>query len=596
MNTKHRTGFLGIMMVTAVLLGVLSGCGTEKKPEAETEQAVSTEAYSEQQTSVFSIEAEETVTQTETDETSTEAEMPSEEASEEPVTILGVYAGKVNEQKNSPDSYYPAASVTVPELELSEESAGLQPELSDALKKWAEELKNTSAQAMERLTQTYQEMEEASTAEEEDFGLCDETEVSVLRADSRVLSVRTYTYANYGGPHPDHYYRGANFDTETGIKLKLTDVVTDMEAFTGAVERKVREEYPDLTEYFFSTPEEALASADTENSNVAWNLEYEGIRLIFNPYCLGPYAMGEQIVTVLFSEMPEVFDGYYTKAPESWFMPLTDGIPTEADVSGNGKREEISVSYEPAAGEGDARNYTVSSGSRSVRLETWAYQADSYLLKSDGRYYVYLFATSDSDWVSLYTVDLGTMLPAENGPISAFVPLRRSDWKETDGGFIWSRAVIAMTDPAHFLLESRMDFLGTQDARRYYHAGENGAPVPETPYYFYENTTVLKVKQPLAADIVNEEGEVTGHTELSPGTCLFFVRTDDATYGDFQEVDAALVNAEETEWYSRYDTDGNNRVDWTAPVYRIRENKNNWPFTIDGTDEAEMLGGVNYAG
>jgi len=583
---RHRNRMIGAVLAAMLVIACLAGC--TKKPEPETEAHTSAAA-----TAAAAQAAETKAPET---QAKPETEAEPEVIPEEPVRNIGVHAGTVSEQINSEDSYFAAARVELPELELSGESAKEYPELDAALKSYVKDLQNTADAKLKRLSETYAEMAEARPEEKDQLGLCDETKPSVMRADSRILSIRNYTYAYYGGPHPDHSYSSANFDAETGKLLRLEDAITDMDAFTALVDKKVREAYPDLTDYFFSTPAEAIAALGTENSNMAWNLEYEGIRLIFNPYCLGPYAMGEQTVTVTFAEAKELLNPVYTETPDSWFAPLDPMLPTLVDTVGNGKPEAVAVTEEAAGDDGYAFNCTVTSGNRSCRLETWSYRQESYLLKANGQYYVYLFSTTDNDWVNLYPIDLKTMLMAGDVPQAVYRRYLRTEWHETAAGNAGTELKEALTDPDGFCLGTRVDYLGTQGAFRNYHVGKDGALVPETPYYTYENLTVLKVKQPLTVDTVDENGSVTGTAELAPDTYLFFVRTDDKTYVDLQEVNASKVESDENEWFSQYYTVKVNRTDWSKPVYRIREDKTQWPFTIDGKDEAEVLSGINYAG
>ena len=59
----------------------------------------------------------------------------------------------------------------------------------------------------------------------------DESTLSVSRADSVIFSVATTHSSWYGGAHPYSYQTACNYDSQSGRKLELTDLVTDGEAF-----------------------------------------------------------------------------------------------------------------------------------------------------------------------------------------------------------------------------------------------------------------------------------------------------------------------------------------------------------------------------
>ena len=52
-----------------------------------------------------------------------------------------------------------------------------------------------------------------------------------MRADSQVISLRSYNNDYAGGVHGDYAYYGTTFDTVTGEELKIQDIVTDMPSF-----------------------------------------------------------------------------------------------------------------------------------------------------------------------------------------------------------------------------------------------------------------------------------------------------------------------------------------------------------------------------
>lgn len=67
---------------------------------------------------------------------------------------------------------------------------------------------------------------------------------SVRRADTLVTSILYYGYEYNGGMHGESYYYGENYDTKTGKKLKLTDVV-DTNMLSDAISSQLDKFYSD---------------------------------------------------------------------------------------------------------------------------------------------------------------------------------------------------------------------------------------------------------------------------------------------------------------------------------------------------------------
>ena len=153
---------------------------------------------------------------------------------------------------------------------------------------------------------------------------------NVMRADSQVISLRSYNNDYAGGVHGDYAYYGTTFDTMTGEELKIQDIVTDMPSFrrqaTKDIDKYLQENYSDgLFEDYQDTVEQIWESEDGFN----WYLNESGIMVIFNPYAVGPYAMGS--VTV-----PLPYSAYASYLNQDYTMP-------ETTSAGNGELTEETV-------------------------------------------------------------------------------------------------------------------------------------------------------------------------------------------------------------------------------------------------------------
>lgn len=140
---------------------------------------------------------------------------------------------------------------------------------------------------------------------------------NVMRADSQVISLRSYNNDYAGGVHGDYAYYGTTFDTMTGEKLKIQDIVADMPSFrqqaTKDIDKYLQENYSDgLFEDYQDTVEQIWEGEDGFN----WYLNESGIKVIFNPYAVGPFAMGSVTVPLPYSSYASYLNPDYT-TPET---------------------------------------------------------------------------------------------------------------------------------------------------------------------------------------------------------------------------------------------------------------------------------------
>ncbi len=125
-----------------------------------------------------------------------------------------------------------------------------------------------------------------------DQGYMMEIVYSLERNDPAVLSFIINAESNMGGTHPSEYRAALNFDSQTGKRLRLADVITTEEkaavkAIQAAILEQTRQEkYKDM---LFKGYEESIDDLLTEDS---WYLGKEGLHIIGNEYIISPYAAG----------------------------------------------------------------------------------------------------------------------------------------------------------------------------------------------------------------------------------------------------------------------------------------------------------------
>lgn len=117
------------------------------------------------------------------------------------------------------------------------------------------------------------------------------TAYETKREDERVISFKFLTDSYMGGVHPNTMAGGITFDTQTGRRFALADVVVDKSIAIAEIgefllQETKREAYAGL---LFEGYEQRLGELLTEDT---WYLSELGMHVIGNEYLIAPYAAG----------------------------------------------------------------------------------------------------------------------------------------------------------------------------------------------------------------------------------------------------------------------------------------------------------------
>lgn len=518
-----------------------------------------------------------------------------EEGQDDTLSKLHVILGTEKREAADPESYRTKAYVQYLTMQLPEEEAKAYPELAAAFDQMNQETEKACKEELAQLLVNYEEGGFGTEENEgyEDISLYSEVKGSVLRADSAAVSIY-HAYDGYqGGAHGYYSYMAENFDSRTGKLLTLDDVVKDQERFFELVDQKLQSEYEEEYEELIPV-KDYVKDLDASMNELDWSLDYEGVTMYFNPYVLGSYAAGAQIVEVFYDEAPEIFEARFMEKPDSYVIPVKDEHPAFLDVLGNGKREPVKVTWIDQ-GDGYAYSWRIEAGNRSVLVEDGCYDETSYIVFANGKYYLYLFEQSDNDYVLLVKADLETMQVNEEEREALRLADIQYDWKETSEGYATSMTAVGFSDPERFALEAHLELLGTHGGKRLYHVGKDGFPEPIEDTYELRGG-VVETNVDLSCEVVDQDGNKVQEIVLPKGTFLNAVRTDGMTFVDYQEVEAS--NVEKTgddEYYYLY-TKEDVSFDENKPIYRIRVEGEDYLKTINGMEESEALKGILYAG
>lgn len=468
------------------------------------------------------------------------------------------------------DSYYDEQhmemliSSEVSKVVLASEYAEAFPELSKTLQ-------NRNVRVVDTMKQEYEQarLDAISHIQEtpEMFYSYEMSEIaSVRRADTNVLSLLITGYGYYGGNHGTTYFKSENYDTKTGKLLKLTDVVSDvnvlpdliMEAFTKSGE--VEELFPDID----------LHDYLNDLQRFVWTVDYNGITFFFGSYEIASYAAGTQTATISFAEHPELVKDPYQEVPDGYAIHLTEYEYFYYDINNDGVLDSLYTCG--ITGDNNDRDVISINGMDYEFLTDWenSFNEAVFIHNTDGKNYLYISVCGYSDdyIMNIYAFENDSVFK-----------------RDTMGDTFWYHSVNAtddcyyeakITDPQFFKLGTGTDLLSTVSGYKTYSVDANGIPVSDDiGYMFKENDSneylYFTVKQSVTADvIVKDTGEVTGQKTLTPGTRVYYYRTDGLTYGD-------LILDDDT-------------------IVRVYVDSSDWPVTINGINIEEIFDGLFWAG
>ena len=454
--------------------------------------------------------------------------------------------------------------------ELAAEDAAEYPALSQVLASLGAEM---SAEQKARFEEYTAWARESANGSDWDFEAYLQTDIYIRRVDDSAFSF-IMTYSDYsGGAHGYYSSTGYSYRTADGGKISLTEVVADDAAFRDVVCGKLREKYG---ESLYEDFEEILGSYSVSGNEYEYNwvLDPDGVRVMFNPYELAPYASGAQQVLIRFDEYPQVFTGAFGAQEGAFARQIHGQFDEEADINGDGIAEVFSVT------ENYDENYTmtgitVSVGDESTTLDGLYFYDPFYMLMhtGDGHWYLYADITTENDYrmIEVFTLDGGK-------PVFA---------GEVDAGFgsVWNSAeqtggrLIPVT-PEEFILGYRIQLLSTHTGQRKNRVGEDGMPQTLYTQWYTAN-------------------------ELSPVT-LKVVRDIPATVADDESLDLPAEEMTGTEGYIHagetvtiWRSDGSSMIDLKredGSAARVHIDTSGWPHTINGEDESSYFEQLYYAG
>ncbi|HKM35151.1 MAG TPA: RsiV family protein [Lachnospiraceae bacterium] len=350
---------------------------------------------------------------------------------------------------------------------------------------------------------------------------------TIERSDSKVFSYIDQCYYEQGGPHGNNVFVGYNFDSQTGEKILLSDVISDNKSLTDALEKELLKIYDadifhsdDLSQYimdhyFLASPEEQY--------NMQFTLGYKRITFYFSAYDLADYAEGMQEVTLVYDDYPELMDSEYcTYVPSNHAYPIFNYADNYIDVNADGVMETISVS---GAEDDEWYGYntvTVGVNGQEVTQDAYTYYLLPYYVKINENSYVYVQLSAENDYHTFMVFDITSDMPVYVG---------------TSNGYLRG-----FSNPNRFCIAEKVDILSTYSGMRIFHVGDNGMPVCDSSEYAVASSTQLTSTVELEGELLDSvTGEVIGTNKFPIGTCFRIIATDNASYIKMKTDDGRIV-------------------------------------------------------
>ena len=201
------------------------------------------------------------------------------------------------------------------EVNLSQEDAVKYPKLQASLEKLSRQnltdMDNLTTSWKPDLTESYEVGRESGMYEKGNAPFSYELSYGGLRADSTVFSCYGTEYVYLGGAHPTTAYDAYVFDTKSGKRLGLDDILQS----TDNLAEIIANEANGVEEYRERLPERAeLVKSIRELMDkrlLKFGLTEDGLRIFFSNYDIGPYAIGTFIIDIPQSRHFNIFNPKY---------------------------------------------------------------------------------------------------------------------------------------------------------------------------------------------------------------------------------------------------------------------------------------------
>lgn len=338
-----------------------------------------------------------------------------------------------------------------------------------------------------------------------------------MRVDAAVVSLLETIYDYSGGAHGNYGHEGITFDAQTGELLTLSAILADEAAFyekaISYITDYVQTEYGDGL-----FPDYAETIEDMKEFELAWYLDAAGITFIFDPYMLGPYAMGDVWVTLPMAEFAEYMKEEY-RCPEHLgysSFPINVDVPVNTPLSSQAENIlRLNVEYKEEFGMSEV---TVQLNDSVATAGMFDRVASAYLMNIGMFQYLILDVDyASDDYVTLvYNVSTGAVRETDRLEGSSIVP--------------------TSIDGDRVQLRTRLDVFGTYGGMKTYTLdGKSGKLQTEDEFYEIHTESIPAYELVTVREMLVMTNGI--ETALPAGSRIRIIGTDNEGIAIYEKVD-----------------------------------------------------------
>ncbi len=359
-----------------------------------------------------------------------------------------------------------------------------------------------------------QYLEDRKTAYMSKFGTKDDVAETVedivpvvLRADEKIATV--YYPSNSEQMDKELTSKNLiNYDTATGKKIALSDVVKDKERFVELAKNSIMDT---LTEYDLETYKEEDILSFLNSDDVPFTIDYSGITVYYDIGIFRRYMRAPAHIGYIGNE--DVFNGeFFDSIPENYVLHLSPNKEFYWDLDGDGKAEKICVDI-------DVEHQFYEIGSFSIRVDDQETKIDTSNSGGDEiAEFLTLVHTHGKDFLYIWTGgednNMGIMIYEIIG--------KKAEYKGGSGK--WLQAPCQNFDPDQVILLEEVYAIGLECTDAVYHIDEKGKPIldqDDVSFNCYYGRIFPCLKKDLQVDQIDPETrEKIGSVTLKAGTSL----------------------------------------------------------------------------
>ncbi|GEM_PF-4007535 len=367
----------------------------------------------------------------------------------------------------------------------------------------------------------------------------------IRRSDTVAFSVLYSSVSDFPEEVPEIFYADT-FDTATGRRLALADVVNDPSAIPGVINEIMGQRNEDgftldaSVDYsgYFSNP---------DCHDYAWTLDYNGISLFFNDMAFSIEDAWACSAFIPFSAYPEFVKAEYMTAPEEYAVAFPPYITCYFELAG-----KVTPVIVAAVDYDDDDYYYPTDIYVGCGNDTFEEPLDldgflPVLIHNANGDFLCIERSSYNDYAffTVFNVTSGSLKNNADYPYRQYVRYSE-DYSSADR--------MPIVDPSCCRLTNWTEVLSTAYASKTFSFGNDGAPVSDDKLYFVNSPWQMTLLQDLEVELTDENCADLGKLSMHAGDTFDYYATDGESIAVLKLSDGRLVKIKviKTEYYENF--------------------------------------------